>query len=61
MNSLGYMASLTLFVIWGAVTFGAVTELAVGVPVWVLVIVLAVFWFVYGYVVNALNERQSST
>ena len=55
------MASLTLFVIWGAVTFGAVTELAVGVPVWVLVIVLAVFWFVYGYVVNALNERQSST
>ena len=61
MNSLGYMASLTLFVIWGAVTFGAVTELAVGVPVWVLVIVLAVFWFVYGYVVNSLNERQSST
>jgi uncharacterized membrane protein len=59
MDNLGYMASATLFVIWVASTYGMATSLLSSVPGWLLIIGLAVFWFIYGFIVNKLNERYS--
>lgn len=60
MNAAGAIASITLFVIWVSLSYGIYsTYYPSSLLNWQLVIVLAVFWFIYAMIVLGINKMTA--